>query len=289
LAAGCNPPGKPDPKNRPVPADRVDRFDQLFKENCVGCHGPDGKGGPAPLLHDALFRASIPEEELRKVIASGRKGTPMPAFHKDQGGTLSSWQIQILVYEIKGTAYKVLPVDRQRVKALLKKKSKGGEELTTAEQKYLDRALPELTEAEGDKVGYTVEEDEEGTPPMWGKPEALPADAPPYAQKEQASTDFEKTRKGVFARACAVCHGDNGQGMRQGDRGAGAINNPAFLSLISDKALRRVVITGRPDLGMPNYQEKRGDSFDKPLTSQEVADIVALLTSWRQANPSAGK
>ena len=36
----------------------------------------------------------------------------------------------------------------------------------------------------------------------------------------------------------------------------GAINDPAFLALISDQALRRYAITGRPDLGMPAYDGK---------------------------------
>ena len=49
----------------------------------------------------------------------------------------------------------------------------------------------------------------------------------------------------LFARACAECHGADGNG---GDM-AGAINDPAFLALISDQALRRLIITGRPDLG----------------------------------------
>ena len=82
----------------------------------------------------------------------------------------------------------------------------------------------------------------------------------------------------AFARACATCHGADGHG---GDT-AGALNDAAFLETISDQALRRIVITGRPDLGMPNYR-KVGALSDSgaPLTSQEIADLVALLASWR--------
>jgi hypothetical protein len=76
-----------------------------------------------------------------------------------------------------------------------------------------------------------------------------------------------------------MCHGDQGQG---GDD-AGALKEPAFLALISDQALRRLVITGRPDLGMPAYDgtDGRGPRF-RPLTSAEIDDVVALLASWRQ-------
>jgi cytochrome c oxidase cbb3-type subunit 3/ubiquinol-cytochrome c reductase cytochrome c subunit len=70
----------------------------------------------------------------------------------------------------------------------------------------------------------------------------------------------------------------------------GAINDPDFLALISDQALRRLVITGRPDLGMPDYADPKGrpEGF-KPLTSQEVTDVVALLAYWRKGGSINGK
>ena len=68
----------------------------------------------------------------------------------------------------------------------------------------------------------------------------------------------------------------------RGTKSAGRINSPAFLALMSDQALRRIIITGRHDLGMPNFAEKEGrpESF-KPLTNQDVNDLMALLQSWR--------
>jgi hypothetical protein len=94
----------------------------------------------------------------------------------------------------------------------------------------------------------------------------------------------------VFARACAGCHGPQGQGGKNGGRQVGAINNPAFLALISDQELRRLAITGRPDLGMPAYDGKEGRPPDfRPLTSAEINDLVALLASWRLGGPANGK
>lgn len=90
----------------------------------------------------------------------------------------------------------------------------------------------------------------------------------------------------AYSTACATCHGTNGQGTKK----AGAINGPAFLTLISDQALRRIVITGRPDLKMPNFAESDGRPEDfKPLTNQNVNDIVALLVSWREKGLSTFK
>jgi mono/diheme cytochrome c family protein len=87
----------------------------------------------------------------------------------------------------------------------------------------------------------------------------------------------------VFARACASCHGSQGQGGKDGDQQIGAINNQAFLTLISDQALRRYIITGRPDLGMPAFNDNHGRPPEfRPLSSAEIDDLVAFLAYWRQ-------
>src|SRR5262249_38737744 len=86
-----------------------------------------------------------------------------------------------------------------------------------------------------------------GLKPRWGQPGKTAASPPPY---EAGTSGRRDQGAAVFERACAVCHGEDGAGMEEM---AGAINDRAFLSLISDQALRRLAITGRPDLGMPDY------------------------------------
>src|SRR5262249_37305739 len=94
----------------------------------------------------------------------------------------------------------------------------------------------------------------------------------------------------VFARACADCHGKEGEGVERDGRLRRKINDPAFLALISDQALRRIIITGRPDLGMPAYDGTAGRPGDfRPLTSAQIDDLVALLASWRQGSPAGDK
>jgi cytochrome c oxidase cbb3-type subunit 3/ubiquinol-cytochrome c reductase cytochrome c subunit len=106
---------------------------------------------------------------------------------------------------------------------------------------------------------------------------------PPYLARSRGSAERGKK---VFMRACAVCHGDRGKGIEKDGQVLHRINDPAFLALISDQALRRIVITGRPDLGMPSYAGKRPDEPDfKPLKATEVADVVALLSSWAPNRP----
>jgi cytochrome c oxidase cbb3-type subunit 3/ubiquinol-cytochrome c reductase cytochrome c subunit len=73
-------------------------------------------------------------------------------------------------------------------------------------------------------------------------------------------------------------------------RTTNVINDPVFLALISDQALRRYVITGRPDLGMPDYAGSRPRQPDyHPLTPEQVNDLVALLASWRLDPATDGK
>jgi len=106
----------------------------------------------------------------------------------------------------------------------------------------------------------------------------LPTDLPAYALA--ASSDApagDETRGGqVFARACATCHGDDGRGGEH----AGDIHSSAFLALTSEQFLRRIIITGRPELGMPDYRRLDGPP-GSALTPQDIDDVVALLRSWR--------
>jgi mono/diheme cytochrome c family protein len=130
----------------------------------------------------------------------------------------------------------------------------------------------------------------------WGPVEPAPADTPPYRlETDKPDRDGgSKAGSTVFARACACCHGDDGRGEKvagkPSDDLAGAINVPEFLALLSDQALRRLIITGRADLGMPGSSDGDGrpDGF-KPLTSREVTELVALLASWREGVKATDK
>jgi mono/diheme cytochrome c family protein len=219
---GCNIelPGKPNPADRPItPAERKD-FAGLFAQNCSGCHGADGKLGPAPPLNDPIFLAIVPDAELLQVVSNGRLGTPMPAFAKEHSGSLSDEQIKIIAEGLK--------------------------------QHFKDGKPPS-----GELPGYTLV-DQSG------------------ASSEEAIERGEK----LFANACATCH--------SGEEDApGRLDSPSLLTLFSDQALRRIIITGRPDLGMPDFADESGraDGF-QPLTSQEINDLVALLAHWRSVPPS---
>jgi mono/diheme cytochrome c family protein len=227
LGAGCDPPGRPRPGDRPIPEDQVTDFDTLYRTRCAGCHGAAGKFGPAPPLNDALFLAIVPDDELLRVIREGRavspaQKTPMPAFARERGGPLTAQQVEALAKGIKA---------------------------------------------------------------RWGG--EAPKDAPPPYLAPKKTGDKERGAK-LFDLACVGCHGNKGRGAEQ----AGAVNDRAFLALISDQELRRIIITGRADLGMPDYSSAdwRSPKFET-LTSEQINDLVALLASWRHggsANDTGG-
>jgi len=96
-------PGRPDPEDRYVRPDEVTDFETLFAENCVGCHGAGGRGGPAPLLDDPLYLAWVGPHALQRIVSSGVPGTSMPAFLDAQGGTLRAPQVSALVAGMQAT------------------------------------------------------------------------------------------------------------------------------------------------------------------------------------------
>jgi mono/diheme cytochrome c family protein len=78
----------------------------------------------------------------------------------------------------------------------------------------------------------------------------------------------------IYGTFCASCHGAAGRG---GSR-AGSIVDDSFLNLVSDQYLRTIVIAGRPELGAPDW---RGNLPDRPMSQQDVTDVVAWLSSQR--------
>ena len=114
----------------------------------------------------------------------------------------------------------------------------------------------------------------------WGKPENFKNVAfPPYSLQDaslKGATPADQQRGAVAYRTyCAQCHGADGNGGPKG----GSVINPAYLALVSDQSLRTAVIVGRSDLGMPDW---RGNIPGRPMSSQEISDVVAWLASHRQ-------
>jgi cytochrome c oxidase cbb3-type subunit III len=101
------------------------------------------------------------------------------------------------------------------------------------------------------------------------------ATVPSYAPK---STGDVQRGDVAYKSYCESCHGPGGSGGRKGS----SITDDSFLALVSDQELRTIIITGRPELGAPDW---RGNVPGKPMSDQEVSDVVAWLASRRVQNP----
>ena len=101
VPAGCNLPGKPKPGPEVPRPEDVTSFERLYGQNCAGCHGANGENGAATNLANPEYEALIDDASLREVIAKGEKGTLMPGFAVETGGTLTDQQIDALVQEMR--------------------------------------------------------------------------------------------------------------------------------------------------------------------------------------------
>jgi cytochrome c oxidase cbb3-type subunit 3 len=207
-------PVRPPADSQVIPPIKITDFSLLYAKNCAGCHGRDGKGGPAMALGDPLYLAIADDATITRVTSDGVPGTAMPAFAQHSGGMLTDGQIDAIVRGMRG---------------------------------------------------------------RWAKPDVLrDADPPPHAA--QGSGD-PKRGSTVFGTYCSSCHGADGRAGRR----ASSIVDGSYLALVSDQNLRTFVIVGRPEMGAPDW---RGDLPGKPMSPDDVSDVVAWLAAQRP--PAAG-
>jgi mono/diheme cytochrome c family protein len=214
LVLGCNrAPGRGVVDAESVAPDKILDFNVLYRTNCAGCHGPEGRGGAAIALANPVYLAVAGDVVVRRAAADGIAGTLMPAFARRSGGMLTEEQIEAIVKGIRT---------------------------------------------------------------RWADPRAAAGiDLPPYSDPSPGDA-----RQGadVFATYCASCHGKGGRGAR----GGSSIVDGSYLALVSDQDLRTTVITGRPELGAPDW---RGNLRGKIMTPQDISDVVAWLSAQRPPFP----
>lgn len=139
-----------------------------------------------------------------------------------------------------------------------------------------DTAMPPFAKSQGGMLtDAQVELLVDGIRARWGKADALGGATPPSWQGDGAGN--VPRGAAAYATFCVRCHGDAGTGGS-----AGSIVDGSFLALVSPQSLRTLVIAGRPDLGHPDW---RGYVEGRPMTAQEVSDVVAWLVAQTPALP----
>src|ERR1700690_4384580 len=109
----------------------------------------------------------------------------------------------------------------------------------------------------------------------WAKPDSLRGTtAPPYAAQ---GTGDPQRGANAYQTYCSSCHGPDGRGGK-----ASSIVDGSYLALVSNQQLRTIVIAGRPELSAPDW---RSDVEGRPMSPQEITDVVAWLASKRTAIP----
>lgn len=229
--SGCNIrlPGRPTEAERWRAPSEISDFSQLYKQNCAGCHGADGRRGAARSLNDSLYLAFVTDAAMKQVISDGRTGTNMPAFSQRAGGSLTDQQIDWLISGMRA--------------AWAKPDASSGQKLPAYS---VNQLAPE----------------KDGT-----------------ANVSVSSGDATKGTA-AYQTYCARCHGADGAGGS-----AGSIVDPNFLTMVSEQGLRTTVVVGRADLGKPDW---RSNLPGRPMTEQEISDVVAWLVSQRQPNRANG-
>jgi len=101
------------------------------------------------------------------------------------------------------------------------------------------------------------------------------ANPPPYEAKTPGNAQHGAE---VYQTFCSSCHGPDGTRGKS----ASSIVDASYLALVSDQYLRTTVIAGRPELGAPDWRE---NVPSRPMSDQEVTDVVAWLTSRRAPSP----
>jgi cytochrome c oxidase cbb3-type subunit 3 len=81
--------------------------------------------------------------------------------------------------------------------------------------------------------------------------------------------------KAAYVRACALCHGDNGEG-KEGP----ALNNQVLLRSATDTYLYETIRVGRRNTTMGGFGE--GSSVRQALMPQDMEAIVAFIRAWEQ-------
>ena len=141
-------------------------------------------------------------------------------------------------------------------------------------------AMPPFAQsAGGDLTDHQIDLLVAGIRKNWaGVPDAA-SGAPPYSSSAAGNPDSGAQ---VYAANCQSCHGADGKGGTN----AGSVVDVSYLALVSNQYLRTIVIAGRPDLGHPDWKH---EPSGQPLTSQQVSDVVAWLSSKRPATLATTK
>ena len=273
-------------------AETIKHGRDLYAENCVTCHGPNGEGVPnvASALNTREYLEAADDGTIFDSINDGRPGTSMPAWGQKHGGAMNAENIGDLTAFIR--QWEVTAPETQPAPPRAADPAAGAVVFSTicstchgidGEGSTVGPALndAELLTKYGDD--YFRETIAKGRPsrgmPTWGtvlSPAEIDDVAAYMRRWEERSPTGATTAAGgdpvsgaaVFAVTCVVCHGEKGMGTDK----ALPFNRQDFLGTVSDTELYDIISEGRLAEGMPQW--------GRVLRPVEIGDVLAFIRSW---------
>ncbi len=259
---------------------------RLYAAGCAGCHGLTGEGGTASNLHRNAFIDRSDDKVLGNVILNGLPNTKMPAWLgkltntevADLVALLRSWQASSLSSSRTAGGN---PANGARLFAAgcgtcHGQQGEGGSASIMRRNDFIktnsDQVLRDVILKGIPSVGM----------PAWQ--EKLTEDdildviallrrwqvsglTPGQGDLTNGAIQYDKA-------GCASCHGAGGKGGS-----ASSLWNNDFVRLNDDASLRKVLLEGLPNVGMPAWLGKE--------TEADVQDLIALLRNWQGPAPAA--
>lgn len=262
---------------------------ELFALHCASCHGEGGKGGTGPPLKTIEFLTQHSDEDIFKIIARGR-GSMMPASSQEEGGPLTSQQIEALVALLRSWEAAALPLptptplvdDGVTLWARFCAGCHGpsGRGTPDVELKLNSRRFLLLNDDEAIRQVVVEGRPERGMPVYGDLLSAAEIDTLVSFIREWEAGAPRRELGGatLFARYCAFCHGPTGEGGRDPNnpsRVVPPLNSVEYLSAKDDQFLRQVTLEGEPEVGMPPWRDV--------LTDAELSRLIAFMRGWQIA------
>ncbi len=271
---------------------------KIFANNCVSCHGQNGKGGVAVALNQESFLKWASDVFILKTLMQGRENTAMPAWKEFENKEIRD----LLTYMrswFSGPVYpqniNLPPGSSEKGEILFHyncSRCHGVHGEGNSAPSIINRNFLNAT---SDYFVYkTVAEGRTHTAMFgWTKDlnkqerlEILDISSIIAFMKEKAALPpkyiFAGPNPGnhaegekLFQNHCSKCHGDEGEGVI-----APALNNQEFLSAASNGYMMATITIGREGTEMPSWGYENSEY--PMLSAGKRNDIVAFIRSWQR-------